>query len=230
MQVWTWQCEHTAAWTGQPLPPAQSSSPSYLFIPGAGTVPSLLRSELAPRAFPPYWFVSAVFINTSRVCFPLIHEAPKSQNCSRGYSWRSLLQPHCYGRVTQSSLLRAVFSQLLNYLQSQKPPQPVWATCQWLTIQVGQNPKTKHKIGLVLVDSFYSCGGSHSWVQLVVPQESTHLRQGQKMQWATRSQECQEGPVFDTIRLFRPVGAIPNFSCQVSHQLDSLADIWNAHR
>lgn len=169
-QPGTCRCEHGSLSTqlhelGSPYPQLSPALPVTCSSQPAGSVQPPLASELAPLAFPPYWFVSAVFINTSRVCFPLIHEAPKSQNCgvcNRGYNWRSLLQPHCYGRVTQSSLLRAVFSQLLNYLQRQKPPQPVWATCQWLTILVGQNPKTKHKIGLVLVDSFYPCGGSHS--------------------------------------------------------------------
>lgn len=114
------QSEHTAEWTRQPLPPAQSS---YLFIPASWIiVQPPLGSEWAPLAFSPCWFVRAVFIDTTKVCCPLTHEASKPQNGGGGTDlWRSLLQPYCYGRVPQSSLLRAVFSQLLNYLQRQRP-------------------------------------------------------------------------------------------------------------
>lgn len=133
MPVWTLQFVHSAEWAGQPLPPAQSRAPTVTPLSqpaGSSLVQPPLGSELTPLAFSPYWFVRAVCVNTTKIFFPLMHEASKPQN---GGGWNRPLEvtapvPLLWeGHPEQSA--QGCVQSAVELSPKTETPQPLWATC-----------------------------------------------------------------------------------------------------
>lgn len=228
MQVWTLWFEHTAEQTGQPLPPVQSSPPSFPFIQAGSSQCSLhwgLPWPHWPFTHTGLWELYSLTPPRSASLSSLKHQNHRMLEAGTNL-WRSQLQPHCYGRVTQSSLFRAVFSQFLNYLQRQRPH-----NLSGQHVPVTDHPhgyktqilSTKQDLCQLIVLFMWwqpqlsllsSASGEHS------PEARTKNEMGSTWSGTRGRSNILHHQIIWTCRSHPLI-----FSWQVSHQLHSLADI-----